>query len=266
MAPRNERPSDAFVRRLLEEYKSEGRLCSVTGSVYCTAWVSMVSKSVNGSSVWVFPTSFQYICDHQQTSGGWEGVEIVDEIVTTLACLLSLKKHEKIESEPSDLTDKIEKAILFLNARLLDWDITKTERIAFEILVPSILSLLEQEGIKFKFPSHDKLLQLKAAKLSKFTLDQLYKHPSPMLYSLEAFIGIIDFDKVRNHLSNGSMFSSPSSTAAYLMNASHWDERAEKYLTDAVNNGCRYGEGMVACTYPTTNFEFTWVCSCPCCC
>jgi hypothetical protein len=266
MAVRDERPSDAFVRRLLEEYKREGRLCSVTGSVYCTAWVSMVSKPVNGSLVWVFPTSFQYICDHQQSSGGWIGVDVVDEIVNTLACLLSLKKHQKIESGPSELTHKIEKAILFLNAQLLEWDVTKIERIAFEILVPSILNLLEQEGIKFTFPNRDKLLQMKEAKMSKFTLDQLYKHPSPMLYSLEAFVGIIDFDKVRNHLSNGSMFSSPSSTAAYLMNASRWDERAEKYLSDAVRNGRRNAEGMVACTYPTTNFEFTWVCFWPCCC
>lgn len=262
MAARDEILSDAFIRRLIEEYKREGRLCSVTGSIYCTAWISMITKPVNARNIWLFPASFRCICDLQQKNGGWVGVDVVDEIVSTLACLLSLKKHERIDGEHSNLTDKIEKAILFLNQRLLEWDITKTERIAFEILVPNMLDLLEREGIKFDFPNLEALLQIKEAKMSKFTLSHLYEHPSPLLYSLEAFIGIIDFDKVRKHLSNGSMFSSPSSTAAYLMNVSEWDTRAENYLIDAVNNGRCNGEGMVACTYPTTTFELAWVYSC----
>ena len=84
------------------------------------------------------------ICDQQQSNGGWEGVDVVDEIVNTL---LSLKRHEKIGG-PSDLTDRATKAILFLNERFLEWNITKTDRIAF---VPRILHLLEEENISFQF-------------------------------------------------------------------------------------------------------------------
>ena len=254
-----DRQSDSFVRHLLEDYKRQGWLCSITASVYCTAWVSMVAKPVDGRWVWLFPSSFQYICDHQQNNGGWEGVDMVDEIVNTLACLLSLKRHEKIEDGPSELTDRAAKAILFLNERLLEWDITKTDRIAFEVLVPRILDLLEGENIRFQFPGREALLKVKEAKMSKFRLEQLYERPSPMLYSLEAFIGMIDFDKVKSHLSNGSLFNSPAATAAYLMNISDWDDRAEIYLNNAVKNGRRNGEGAVACTYPSTSFEFSWV-------
>lgn len=217
----------------------------------------MVTKPVNGSSMWLFPSSFQYICDQQQSSGGWEGGDVIDEIVNTLACLLSLRYHAKAKCETSKLSERMDRAIAFLNGRLLNWDVKNTERLAFEILVPSMLNLLEREDIVFRFPNRDALLQLREQKMSKFSISQLYKYPSPMLYSLEAFIGIIDFDKVKHHLSDGSMFCSPSSTAAYLMNISEWDERAEMYLTDALRNG--NGNGAVASVYPTGAFEFAWV-------
>lgn len=252
-------PSDILLRRMLEDYRTQRGVCSVSGSVYCTAWVSMVAKPVDGDLVWLFPTSFQYICDHQQKSGGWEGGDFIDEILTSLACLISLKKHEKFENEPSVLSDRIDGAIIFLRDRLTAWDIRKADRVAFEILVPTMLNLLEREGIRFEFPNFNTLLEIKEEKLSKFSFDQLYNYPTPMLFSLEAYIGMIDFDKVKHHLSDGGMMCSPSSTAAYLMNVSEWDDRAEAYLTDAVSNGRRNGEGVVAMVYPMSTFEFAWV-------
>ena len=198
--------SDDLLRLMLEDYRNQRGVCSVTGSVYCTAWVSMVAKSVNGKLVWLFPTSFQYVCDHQQTNGGWEGSDVVDEIINTLACLLSLKKHKKAQSEPSGLANKISNATKFLNERFLEWDVIKTERVAFEIIIPALLNLLERENIKFNFPCREVLLKLKEAKMSKFSLSQMYKYPSPMLYSLEAFIGIIDFNKIKHHVSKGEQY------------------------------------------------------------
>ena len=228
-------------------------------SIYDTAWVSMVVKPINGSLTWLFPSSFVYICNRQQENGGWYGNDVIDEIVTALACLLSLKKHEKVEREPFDLPDRIARATTFLNERLRQWDVTQTERIAFELLVPSLLDLLEREGLKFDFPGREKLISLKHDKMSKLKLVQLYKYPSTILYSLEGFIGILDFDKMKHHLQNGSMGSSPASTAAFLMNVSEWNASAETYLTKAVNNGLRYGEGSVPCVYSITIFEFAWV-------
>jgi hypothetical protein len=233
-------------------------------SIYDTAWVSMVAKAVEGNDevVWLFPSSFDYICDNQKASGGWEGGDAIDEIVNSLACLLSLKRHYKVQtSEVSELADKIDRATQFLNTKLADWDIESTERVAFEILVPSLLDLVEHEGIHLRFPDAEKLRQLSQIKMSKINFSLLYKHPTTMLHSLESFIGTVDFDQVSHHLAGGSMMGSPSSTAAYLMNTSVWDESAERYLREAVENGKRNGDGSVCNVFPISVFEFAWVSS-----
>lgn len=250
-----------LIGRLVEEYSLHRRVCSMSGSIYDTAWVSMVSKSVEGMSTWLFPNSFQYICDAQNESGGWEGGDEIDEIVNSLACLLSLIQHNKVEPvEFSDLSDKIDMATQFLTAKLSKWDVSTTERVAFEIVIPSMLDLLDLEGIHLRFPDADKLRKLHRAKVSKFDFKLLYNFPSTVLHSLESFIGMIDFDKMSQHLnSDGSMMASPSSTAAYLMNVSKWDETAERYLSCAVENGRRIEEGVVTNMFPISTFEFAWV-------
>ena len=246
------------VGRLLEKFGLH-RLCSMSGSIYDTAWVSMVSKSVNGMSTWLFPTSFHYICDAQNESGGWEGGDAIDEIINSLACLLSLKRHSNVESGVSELPDKIDMATQFLTVKLSQWDISTTERVAFEIIIPSMLDLLALESIHLQFPEADKLRQLNEAKMSKIDLSLLYQFPSSVLHSLESFIGKIDFDKMSHHLNDGSMMASPSSTAAYLMYASKWDDTAERYLRDAVENGRRIEEGVVTNVFPIRTFEVSWV-------
>lgn len=248
------------IERLLKEYDGGMGVCSMSGSIYDTAWVSMVSKSIEGQQTWLFPSSFYCICDAQAASGGWEGGYAVDEIMNTLACLLSLKRHHKASpNEVSGLAYRIETAIQFLTERLSGWDISSTERVAFEILVPSMLDLLVVEGVHLNFPQLDKLRKLEQIKLSKLNLSYLYKYPSTILHSLESLIGVADFDKISHHLQDGSMMASPASTAAYLMNASRWDENAEQYLRDALQNGSRIKPGMVTNVYPIGIFEFAWV-------
>jgi hypothetical protein len=239
--------------RLLNEYDLRGGICSMSSSLYDTAWVSMVSKNVDETSTWLFPASFRYICDAQKENGGWEGSEAVDQIINSLACLLSLKRH----NAESALTDR---ATHFLSAALSNWDISKTERVAFEIIIPNLLDLLAVEGIHFQFPSSDVLRQLHHEKMSKFDLSLLYNFPSTVLHSLESLISHpLQFNKISHHLNKGSMMASPSSTAAYLMCASKWDEDAEKYLHDALENGGRIAEGVVTSVFPITTFELAWV-------
>lgn len=258
---KSESKSFLQVERLLEKYVSRKTVCSMSESIYDTAWVSMVSKPVEGEQTWFSPSSFSCICDAQAESGGWEGGCAIDEIVNTLACLLSLKQHEKVNpDEVFGLADRIEKATRFVAQRLSGWDIFSTERVAFEILVPSLLDQLEVVGVHLNFPQSDRLRQLKQIKMSKINLSHLYKYPSTILHSLESLIGIADFDKISHHLRDGSMMGSPSSTAAYLMNVSNWDENAERYLRDALENGHRIKAGMVTNVYPISTFEFAWVC------
>jgi len=51
-----------------------------------------------------------------------------------------------------------------------------------------------------------------------------------------------------------------SSTAAYLMNCSTWDDKAEEYLRKVVNRE-RFNEvedAGIPCAWPTTVFETSW--------
>lgn len=250
------------VAKLLEEYVLRRGVCSMSGSIYDTAWVSMVSKSVDGKNVWLFPQSFKCICEAQTMNGGWEGGDAIDEIVNSLACLLSMKRHQKVDaSDVPQLAEKVDAAMKFLSERLSQWDVSATERVAFEILIPSMLDQLEAEGVEFNFPEIERLRQLNQEKMSKMNLAALYRYPTTILHSLESFVGTIEFDKMAVHIREGSMMGSPSSTAAYLMNASNWDDSAEQYLREAVENGKRITDGMVTNVFPISTFEFAWVTS-----
>ena len=122
-----------------------------------------------------------------------------------------------------------------------------------------MLELLQLEGVEFKFREVGKLREQNKARMAAIDMSVVQKFPSSILYSLESFIGIIDFDKLSRYLRNGSMMGSPSSTAAYLMNVSKWDDSAEQYLRDAIENGKRIGNGVVTNVFPISTFEFAWV-------
>jgi len=82
-----------------------------------------------------------------------------------------------------------------------------------------------------------------------------------LIHTLEAFIGALDFDKVKHHkMPNGSMLGSPSSTAAYLMNCSTWDHEAEAYLRAVFDHQSSVGNrGGFPSAFPSTLFETSWV-------
>ena len=61
------------VGRLLEAYVLRRGVCSMSGSIYDTAWVSMVPNPGEREAKWLFPSSFECILDSQSENGGWEG-------------------------------------------------------------------------------------------------------------------------------------------------------------------------------------------------
>jgi hypothetical protein len=249
------------VGKLLDEYVLRRGVCSVTGSIYDTAWVSMVSKPVDNENLWLFPESFECILSLQSESGGWDGADPVDNIVNTCACLLALKRHMKAgdTSSSEDLPTRISDATEFLTQRLSELDPCTADGAAFEVLIPSMLDLLEIDGIQLRFPECDRLRDENHRRMAKINFSALYQNPESILHSLESFIGLVDFDRLGVHLRDGGMMGSPASTAAYLMNASNWNEAAEGYLKEAIANGRRIADGMVTTVFPMSSFEFAWV-------
>jgi hypothetical protein len=255
----------SLIQDVTARYDDHYGFGSMSGAVYDTAWVSLVTKPVDGKLVWLFPECFDYILRSQLDDGSWGApASQVDGILNTAAGLLSLIRHleDPLQLQPlisSDVLDvQVAKATLALQSQLEHWEVSASTHVGFEIIVPALLEQLEKYAI-FEFPGRDELIQLNYTKMSRLQPEVLYgKHSSTAIHSLEAFVGYIDFDRVSHHKIGGSMMASPSSTAAYLINASTWDEEAEEYLRHVVQMATDLDDGVPS-AYPSTYFELTWV-------
>ncbi|KAM0195926.1 hypothetical protein ACHAPC_000416 [Botrytis cinerea] len=240
---------------------------SMSSSLYDTAWLSMVQspKTESGNdvaSMWLFPECFDFVLAQQLPSGAWESYATpVDGILNTAAALLSLIQHLKVQPDSHDWRLRSQKAQVALKKLLNEWDMHSTDQVGQEILIISLLSLLENEGVSIEFSQLSALRAVRDAKLTKIPPSTIYKIKSTLYHSLEAFIGHINFDNVSQwREGNGSLMNSPArATAAYLMNASTWDDQAECYLRDVVNRDSGVHGGSVPCAWPTTIFEISWV-------
>ena len=134
--------------------------------------------------------------------------------------------------------------------------------VGFKIIVPALLHQIEQHDICFDIQGRQRLFKLHLEKLEKCKPTLVYsKQQTTLLHSLEALVGLIESDNVSHHCSEETgILGSPASTAAYLLNCSKWDERAEKYLRNTVNavGDC----GGVPSAFPTCPFEISWVRQC----
>lgn len=262
-----------ILTKLASNIMATKRECSMSTNPYDTAWVAMVAKpnvELN-SSEWLFPQSFTFLLEHQAADGSWSSNRSdLDSLLSTLAALLALLKHQGAPNilgcpHTPDLTVRISRAVFWLEAKLRTFDPDScTDNVGFEILVPSLLHLLGEYGVVFELPHIRELLVLAEKKMAKF--DELARAlyqgmQATALHSLEAFIGKIDFDRLKQCKRNGGMLGSPSSTAAYLIYASDWDEEAELFLKDAVELGQGKGSGGVASAHPIELFEMSWVSS-----
>ena len=241
---------------------------SMSISIYDTAWCAMISKTQESQEHWLFPESFKLVLDSQKlTTGGWSAyASDIDGILNTMAALLALLKHWKEDcylgcpALPTDIDRRISCATTWLNERLQTWEVETCDHVGFEILVPSALDLLRKEGIQFSFPGSECLFALNAQKLANFEAEMLYTTtPTTLVHSLEAFAGIIDFNRVAHHKVDGSMLGSPSATAAYLIYSDTWDEEAEAYLHTVYQQSEISSPGGFPCAFPTSVFELTWV-------
>lgn len=259
----------SLIQRAWGQYDREYTAGCMSCAIYDTAWVSMVTKKTSGEKRWLFPESFDYLLSMQSDDGSWkaDGTPQVDGILNTAASLLSLQKHRldplnTTDNALDDIESRIHRATSSLASQLKEWDVTATVHVGFEIIVPSLLAILRAEHFltDFEFDGEEILGQINSAKLSGFKPEMLYsREPSTAVHSLEAFIGKVDFNKLTHHLTKGSMMGSPSSTAAYLIHASRWDEEAEAYLRHVIAEGAGKGSGAVPSAFPSAFFEYTWV-------
>lgn len=197
-------PADLIgvVANIVRQQDGVDSFSSFSTSIYDTAWLSMVRKpSSTGQEAWLFPESFHFVLQSQQDNGTWPSyASPVDGILNTLACILALLVHKSIELDSQlqiDLSRRIQKAHQGLALLLESWNPDETIHVAFEILVPSLLSQVAQHGIDFEFAGRQKLLTLYKQKMELLKPEYVYsEQPTTLLHSLEVLVGLVDFDKV----------------------------------------------------------------------
>jgi hypothetical protein len=253
----------------LASYHSKYGTGSMTTTIYDTAWVSMISKKVDGNTEWLFPKSLLYLLDNQKPSGDWESyASDIDGILNTSAALLSLRKHYETPYQLTknileELPARLEKGRAFLETALQNWDFSATRHVGFEILVPCLLEMLEGYGYRFDFGCRENLLKIREQKLAKLDPKIFYSdEKTSALHSLEGYVGKIDFDRVGHHKALGSMMGSPAATSAYLIYSSRWDVECEEYIHHVIEAGTGRGNGSVPSAFPSHLYEITWVRGC----
>ncbi|PNP74699.1 hypothetical protein FNYG_12035 [Fusarium nygamai] len=229
----------------------------------------MIPKTTDNVKHWLFPECFHYLLKTQAADGSWgqlpttQTAGILDTASAVLALLCHVREPLQIlDVSPDEIDLKIEQGVASLERQLAVWhDVEETNHIGVELIVPALLSMLEKElGVpSFEFPCRDVLERMHEEKVGHFDLEKVYRKPSSVLHSLEAFFEKLDFDRLSHHLYHGSMMASPSSTAAYLIGASKWDDEAEDYLRHVMRNGAGHGDGGISGTFPTTHFECSWI-------
>ncbi|KAF4429606.1 gibberellin cluster-kaurensynthase [Fusarium austroafricanum] len=259
----------SLLNRAFMSYHSYYGLCTTSCQVYDTAWVSMITKVTHGVKRWLFPESFYYLLNAQLDDGSWGMLPTTQTagILDTASALLALLTHAKdplqiIDISKDEMDYRVAHGLSSLHRQLAGWnDIEQTNHIGIELIMPALLSSLEEiSGLSsFEFPCKDILNSMHQDKLSRFDVELMYSKPSSVLHSLEAFLGKIDYDRLSHFLYHGSMMASPSSTAAYLIGSSKWDDSAESYLRHVLKEGAGHGGGGIPGTFPTTHFECSWV-------
>ena len=256
-----------LVGQLASACKDGRPIGCMSASIYDTAWVSMVSKTVDGRRQWLFPDSFQYVLDKQLPDGGWTSyASDLDGILNTMASLLAMlhnRKQMTLDASlhiPENFEPRIFRATQCLNERLKAWDVAASDHVGFELLVPTLLTLLSEHGVDLDFSGLDHLMDLNAKKLAKFDPMMLYSDvPTSAIHSLEAFVGKVDFQKVAHHKRSGSMMGSPAATAAYLIFSGTSDEDMIAYLQGVSYHWQAPEIGAFPSAFPSTIFELTWV-------
>ncbi|KAM3369609.1 hypothetical protein ACQJBY_017483 [Aegilops geniculata] len=215
-------------------------------SSYDTAWVAMVPLP-GSPQVPCFPQCVECVLQNQQSNGSWGLVQMdssvnKDVLSSTLACVLALKRWN-VGGE------HIKRGLRFIRR---NFSIVTNERsgspIGFNITFSGMLSLGMEMGLEFPVGQNDldRILHLREVELKRFVGDKSDGRKAYMAYVAEGLGNLLDWNQVRKfQRKNGSLFNSPSTTAAALIH--NFDDKALQYLNLIVS---KFG-GSVPTVYPT---------------
>ncbi|XP_044968830.1 ent-kaur-16-ene synthase, chloroplastic-like [Hordeum vulgare subsp. vulgare] len=215
-------------------------------SSYDTAWVAMVPLPGSSQEVPCFPQCVEWILQNQHTNGSW-GLAHMDSGVkkatlsSTLACVLALQRWNVGR-------EHIRRGIHFIGKHV---SVVMDEHIAsptgFNIIFPGMLSLAMGMGLQIliRQADVDGILHLREMELERLAADKSFGSKAYMAYVAEGLGNLLDWNEVMKfQRRNGSLFNSPSSTAAALIQ--NYDDKTLQYLNLLVSKF----DGSVPTVYP----------------
>ncbi|XBJ04013.1 hypothetical protein VPH35_023039 [Triticum aestivum] len=219
-------------------------------SSYDTAWVAMVPLP-GSPQVPCFPQCVEWILQTQQSNGSWGLIQMdssinKDVLSSTLACVLALKRWNVGR-------EHIKRGLRFIGRNLSTaTDEQSVAPIGFNITFSGMLSLGIEMGLEFPVGQTDvgRILHLREVELKRLIGDKSDGRKAYMAYVAEGQGNLLDWNQVMKfQRKNGSLFNSPSTTAAALIH--NFDDKALQYVKLLVS---KFGSS-VPTVYPTNIYH-----------
>uniref|UniRef100_A0ACD5VAM2 Uncharacterized protein n=1 Tax=Avena sativa TaxID=4498 RepID=A0ACD5VAM2_AVESA len=198
-------------------------------SPYHTAWVAMVPSYGSPEDPY-FPQCIEWIMQNQHDNGSW-GINEFDSsankdiLLSTLACIIALKKWNVG-------SDQISRGLRYMGRNLHSvMDMRISAPTGFNLTFPSLLSLAIGMGLEFPIREADvdDILRLREIELNRLAGEKSSIREAYLRYVAEGSVDLLDWNEVMMYQrKNGSLFNSPSKTAAALIH--HYDGKSLEYL------------------------------------
>ncbi|KAJ6817447.1 putative ent-kaur-16-ene synthase, chloroplastic isoform X1 [Iris pallida] len=202
-------------------------------SSYDTAWVAMV-PSPRSLNYPCFPECVDWILDNQHPNGSWglprnHPFLLKDALSSTLACILALRRWNVGE-------EHIKKGLRYIGSNFSSTSDRKSRTpIGFDIIFPNMIVHAKEMGLDL--PMHqtdmDTMCRIREMELRRGSGGHSEGAKAYHAYVAEGLSELHDWkDVMKFQKQNGSLFNSPSATAATLIHAQ--DEKSLNYLRSLV--------------------------------
>ncbi|GAB4852982.1 hypothetical protein Ancab_017171 [Ancistrocladus abbreviatus] len=203
-------------------------------SAYDTAWVAMV-PSANSPDTPCFPGSINWILENQVSDGSWglpnrHPLLMKDALSSTLACVLALKRWNVGEEQMTKGLDYIMSNFSSV------MDETQHSPVGFDIIFPSMIDYAIKMDINLHLAQEDfeAILQKKDLELQRVYRKNSGARNFYLAFVSEGLGNLQDWEMVMAYQrENGSLFNSPSTTAAALSHLSN--SGFHSYLSSVLN-------------------------------
>ncbi|GAV70224.1 Terpene_synth domain-containing protein/Terpene_synth_C domain-containing protein [Cephalotus follicularis] len=207
-----------------ERIKNMFEKIEVTVSSYDTAWVAMV-PSPNSPHAPCFPECVKWLLDNQLDDGSWglphsHPLLVKDALSSTLACVLALKRWGIAE-------EHVIKGLKFIGSNFVSVsDDKQFTPIGFDIIFPGMIEYAGYLNLNLPLRSTDvdTMLHKRYFELERINGSNSEGGKAYLAYISEGMGKFLDWEMVMSYQrKNGSLFNSPSASAAALTHLQNTD-------------------------------------------